>query len=336
MIYLIIAGISGAFFSNVLIKSKYDKIIKRFEEHSLNEGTFNIDYSNIIRVVSPSLVTIGDQSEKLLQNKYFNNNVTGVVIDKKGNILTNYSIVKNFEKIFIKLPSEESETFEGNIVIKDENIDLAIINIKYTGELKPIKFANTYSIKEGQGIAVLGNSIGDSNIENISPGIITSTHEKIVTTDKEFSLLQINAPIGIRNTGGAISNSNGELIGIASLSLTKGNGNVGFYYGANLEEIESLINSTNVLKNLLGIIEGGVLGADDDFRGFYVQELDKYGNAYKAGIKPTDIIVEMDKNEVVTLDDISSILKSKKNGDILNCKILSNGEIKAMEIKISD
>lgn len=336
IIYLIIAGVSGAFFSDAFIKFKYDKIIQQFQDQNLNDGILSLNYSNIINTVSPSLVTISDEPEKLLENKYFDNNITGIVIDDRGNIVTNYSIIKSFKKIFVKLSSEEKETFEGEIIVKNEHIDLAIINIKYRGELKPIKFGNTYSIKEGQNIVILGNSIGDSYIGNISPGIITSTHEKVIADNKELSLLQVNAPIGISNTGGAICNSNGELIGIASLNITKNNTNQGFYYGVQLEELKNIITSTNVLKNRLGIIDGGVLGDEEGFRGFYVQNLDKNGSLYKAGIKPTDIILEIDSYEVITLDDIRFILENKKKGDILDCKVLSNGKIKTMEIKISN
>lgn len=332
IIYLIIAGMSGAFFSNVFIKFKYEKILQRFREQSLNDSVLN--YTNIIKTVSPSLVTISDKSEKLLQNKYFDNNITGIVIDDRGNILTNYSVIKDFKNIFVKITSEDKKVFSGEIIMKNEYADLAIVNVKYTGELKSIKFANTYNIEEGQGIVVLGNSIGDSYIGSISPGVVTSTHEKIIVEDKEVSLLQISAPIGMSNTGGPICNSSGELIGIASLNITNSNTNKGFYYGIQIEELEGIITSTNVLKNVLGIIEGGILDDEEGYTGFYVEELDGCGNAYKAGIKPTDIILEIDSYKVMTLDDIRFVLKDKKKGDILKCKVLSRGEIKTVEIKI--
>ncbi len=337
IIYLIIAGMSGAFFSNVFIKFKYEKILQRFQEQSFNNDSV-LNYTNIIKTVSPSLVTISDKSEKLLQNKYFDNNITGIVIDNNGNILTNYSVIKDFKNIFVKITSEEKKVFPGEIIMKNEYLDLAIVNVKYSGELKSIKFANTYNIEEGQGIVVLGNSIGDSYIGSISPGVVTSTHEKIIVEDenKEVSLLQISAPIGISNTGGPICNSSGEVIGIASLNITNSNINKGFYYGVQIEELESIITSTNVLKNILGVIEGGILDDEEGDRGFYVQELDRYGNAYKAGIKPTDIILEIDSYKVMALDDIRFVLKDKKKGDILKCKVLSSGEIKIIEIKISN
>lgn len=336
MVYMIIAGVSGAFFSNAFMKIKYDKIIQELREHNTNGGTNSLNYSNIIKNVSPSLVTISDESEKLLKNKYFDNNITGVIIDSKGNIVTSYSVIKNFKNIFVKLPLEDKEILKGEVIIKNEYMDFAIINIKYLGELKPIKFASTYNIEVGEDIVILGNPVGDSYIGNISPGVVTSVHERLVSGNKEFELLQVSAPIGNSNTAGAICNDKGELVGIASLELTQKSINRGFYYGVKAEEVRRTIASTNVLKNILGIVEGGILGGLEGYRGFYVEELDKYGSAYKAGIKPTDIILEIDSYEVMTLEDVKSILQNREVGDIIRCKILTGGEVKDIEIQISN
>ena len=96
-----------------------------------------------------------------------------------------------------------------------------------------------------------------------------------------------------------------------------------------------MINSTNAFKRILGIIEGGVVTDEArDFAGFYIQELDKYGNAYLAGVKPTDIIIDIDGYEVVNADELIQLLQDKKKDDILHCKILSDGEMKSIDIKM--
>ena len=102
-----------------------------------------------------------------------------------------------------------------------------------------------------------------------------------------------------------------------------------------MEELQDMINSTNAFKRILGIIEGGVV-ADEarDFTGFYIQELDKNGSAYLAGIKPTDIIIEVDGYEVFNVDELIQLLQDKKKDDILHCKVLSDGEMKRVDIKI--
>ena len=295
-----------------------------------------LDYTKVIKEVSQSLVSISDSEEKLTEDEYFEGNTTGIIIDSSGVILTNYSSIKEKSKIYVKLPSVAAMPIEARILVEDEDRNLAIIKIEFDGELQAIKIADPDSIKEGQGIVVLGNAIGDEYIGSSIPGIITSKNEKLnIEEGKSQSLLQINALINEKNTGGAICNSKGELVGIADLSITNERNEDGLYYGLQMEELQDMINSTNAFKRLLGIIDGGVVVDETrDFNGFYIQELDKNGNAYLAGIKPTDIIIEIDGYEVVNVDDLIQLLQDKKKDDILHCKVLSDGEMKHVDIKI--
>ena len=122
---------------------------------------------------------------------------------------------------------------------------------------------------------------------------------------------------------------------IADLSITNERNEYGLYYGLQIEEFKDIINSKNAFKRLLGIIDGGIVVDEvKDFSGLYIQELDKEGSAYLAGIKPTDIIIDVDGYKVENVDDLIQLLQSKKKDDILHCKVLSEGEMKNVDIKI--
>ena len=336
ILYVAIAGILGAIISNINIKSKYGGAIQQIREIKESTDMVILDYTKIIKEVSPSLVSISDSAEKLNEDQYFEGNVTGVIIDSSGIILTNYSGIKGKRDIYVKLSSVAATPIKAQILLENEARNLAIIKIEFDGELQPIKIADSDSIKEGQGIVVLGNAIGDDYIGSSIPGVITSKNEKITIEDgKEQSLLQINAPINEKNTGGAICNSNGELVGIADLSITNERNEDGLYYGLQMEEFKDIINSTNAFKRFLGIIDGGIVVDEvKGFSGLYIQELDKAGSAYLAGIKPTDIIIEVDGYNVENADDLIQLLQNKKKDDILHCKVLSEGEMKSVDIKI--
>ena len=336
ILYVAIAGILGAIISNINIKSKYGGAIQQIREIKESTDMVILDYTKIIKEVSPSLVSISDSAEKLNEDQYFEGNVTGVIIDSSGIILTNYSGIKGKSDIYVKLSSVAATPIKAQILLENEARNLAIIKIEFDGELQPIKIADSDSIKEGQGIVVLGNAIGDDYIGSSIPGVITSKNEKITIEDgKEQSLLQINAPINEKNTGGAICNSNGELVGIADLSITNERNEDGLYYGLQMEEFKDIINSTNAFKRFLGIIDGGIVVDEvKGFSGLYIQELDKAGSAYLAGIKPTDIIIEVDGYNVENADDLIQLLQNKKKDDILHCKVLSEGEMKNVDIKI--
>jgi serine protease Do len=335
ILYLVTASFLGAIISGINVKNKYGEVMQQVKELSDNADNVILDYTKVINEVSPSLVTISDDEDKLNNNSYFDGNVTGIIIDDSGIILTNYSTIKGKSDIYVKLSSVASRPIKAQILIEDESIDLAVIKIEFDGELKPIKLADSNTIKEGQVIVVLGNAIGDEYIGSSIPGIITSKNEKWDLDGKKYSLLQISAPIDEKNTGGAICNSKGELVGIAHLSITNEKNESGLYYGLQMKELQEMINSTNRFKSLLGIVEGGiVVDKERGFSGFYIQELSKGGSAYMAGIKPTDIIVEIDDHEIVEADDIIVVLQDKQKDDILHCKVLSDGEMKYVDIKI--
>lgn len=336
ILYVVIAGFLGSILANISIRNKYGGAMQQIKEIKESADMVILDYTKVIKEVSQSLVSISDSEEKLTEDEYFEGNTTGIIIDSSGVILTNYSSIKEKSKIYVKLPSVAAMPIEARILVEDEDRNLAIIKIEFDGELQAIKIADPDSIKEGQGIVVLGNAIGDEYIGSSIPGIITSKNEKLnIEEGKSQSLLQINALINEKNTGGAICNSKGELVGIADLSITNERNEDGLYYGLQMEELQDMINSTNAFKRLLGIIDGGVVVDETRyFNGFYIQELDKNGNAYLAGIKPTDIIIEIDGYEVVNVDDLIQLLQDKKKDDILHCKVLSDGEMKHVDIKI--
>ena len=336
ILYVAIAGFLGSIIANISIKNKYGGAIQQIKEIKESADMVILDYTKVIKEVSQSLVSISDSKEKLTEDEYFEGNATGVIIESSGIILTNYSAIKDKSNIYVKLSSAAAMPIEANILVENEDRNLAIIKIEFDGELQAIKIADSDSIREGQGIVVLGNAIGDEYIGSSIPGIITSRNEKLnIGEGKSQSLLQINALINEKNTGGAICNSKGELFGIADLTITNERNEDGLYYGIQMEELQDMINSTNAFKRILGIIEGGVVTDEArDFAGFYIQELDKYGNAYLAGVKPTDIIIDIDRYEVVNADELIQLLQDKKKDDILHCKILSDGEMKSIDIKM--
>lgn len=331
--YFIIASVAGAIFSNIMLDIKYGNVIGKVKNFA-NNNMIITDYTKIIDIISPSIVTIGSSAEA--DSNEIEDNTTGIILDKTGDILTSYSFINNLENIFVKLPNSDLEPVRAKLIVKNEDIDLAIIKVKTDEELMPVKFADEDDLIIGQSIAVLGNTYGNDNVDTISPGIITSIVENTNIGGTSYQLLQISAPINKKNAGGPICNSKGEVIGLASYSLSQTNKDSGFYYGIQIKDLQVVINSTNAFKSVLGVNEGGIIAdKSTEYKGFYVQDLDKEGNAYKAGIKPTDIILELDNTPIVTIDDATVTLQNKKYGEILKCKVLREGIIEEIDVKIN-
>lgn len=332
---LIIAGLSGALFSILVIENKYKDLVNELND-KLEKSTITLEYSGLIEKVKQSLVTISDSEVNLTQNKYFDSNTTGVIIESNGKILTNYSKIKNFKNIYVKLPSVGAKPVKAEIVVANENMDIALIQVNCDEELIPIKFVMKSDIVEGEKIFLISNSTSSDYIDNIIPGIITATNRSINTNNIKYKVLEINTPITAMNTGGIISNINGEIIGIASYKITNEMNQNGLYYALDFSSLEEVVSSTNEIKDILGISEGGFINSDkwNNVGGFYIAAINQERGSYKSGLRPTDIIFEMDGKKIMSITQMSEILKNKFPGDTLKCKVMRSGEVKDLEIKI--
>lgn len=336
LILLSIAILSGVLFSKLIIEYKYRSLLNEMNSNLENDYVV-LEYSKLIDKVKQSLVTISDSEDNLTQNKYFDSNATGVIIESNGKILTNYSKVKDLSNIYVKIPSIGSKPVKAELIIENENIDIAIIQVNCDEELIPIKFASESDIIEGQRVALISNSTSDDYIDNIIPGVVTATNRSI-NINNNYKLLEINTPITPANTGGIISNINGELIGIASYKVTNDMKQNGLYYAIDLSSLKEIASSTNEIKEILGVSEGGFINGEEwpNVVGFYIAAIKQDRSLYKSGLRPTDIIVEIDGQKISSLSQISVILKSKVSGDTLKCKVMRSGEVKDIEIKIDN
>lgn len=321
--------------SNVSLIRKYNKIMEQRNKINLKVGSEVFEYDKITHQISESIVAISNEESKLTKNSYFEPNLTGVILSEEGTILTNYSKIKDFKDIYVKLPSSGSMPIKASLVGISEDVDVAIIKIYYKGKLSPIKIANEDEVIEGQEIAVLSNSIGNEYIERVIPGIITSTHQTIKDkSDREHRLLEISSLINENNTGGAICNSKGELIGLASVDITNKKNQQGLYYAIDLRELQKISQVTDVFKSKLGISGGLIEDPKSRLKGFYVENVKESGVAYNAGIRATDIIIQLDGVDILTVNDLSNIMINKKAGEKVLCKIVNNGNIKELELLI--
>lgn len=339
LLFLGLAGVIGIFFSRIIMEIKYDKVIKQFEENEKNISDTIVNYKEIIKLVSESLVSISGSSEKLISNTYYNENSTGIILNEEGVILSNFSKIKDLENIYVKLSAKGAPPIKAELIGIDKDIDIAIIKIDCEWKLTPIKIASINDVSVGQNIAILANAIGDEYIGSINPGILTAINKKYISSkmNKEYRIIETNAPINNENTGGAVVNSKGELIGVASLDITNKNKKESLFYIVELSELKKIINSITEFKSRLGLTNGSIVrDENNEVKGFYVENVDKNGSAYKGGIKPTDIIFEIEGNSIENLDDMRNVLKDKKAGDIISCKVMRNYQIENLSIVLGE
>ena len=320
----------------IFFNYKYKELLNN--NNNIDSYNINKIYYNAIDNVKNSLVTVGGSKESLKENIYVDGNVTGIIIEDSGKIITNYSMIKNLKDIYVKLSFVNSEPIKGEIIFINEDIDIAIIKVNSKETLTPIKVAPSNEIIEGENILLISNSTSDEYIDNLVPGIITSSNRKLEVNNKKYNLIEVNTPINKFNTGGIISNLKGELIGIASRKITDHMNIEGLYYSIDLSSVEKIINYTNEIKYILGIAKGEFIevNASENYNGIYVTKVNENGDSYKSGLRPTDIIIEVDDKKFNDIREVSEMVKNKRNGDTVTCKVMRSGEIIEMDIILSN
>lgn len=276
---------------------------------------------------------------------------SGIIMSEDGYILTNnhvvstsssesYYQVSDATKVTVTLFNDETE-YEAKIVGKDEQTDLAVIKIEKTG-LTKAEFADSDSIKVGEFAMAVGNPLGMQS--SIACGVVSAVNREVTDTDgKKFTLIQTDAAINSGNSGGALVNGEGKVIGINTLKLSgTGIEGMGFAIPINstTEITSQLIQYSKVKRPYIGIS-----GIDLDEKtaknynlveGVYIKSIDDFSAAEKAGLKAGDVIIEAEGKKITKMDELNEIKNKHQIGDELKIKINRNGEKKDLTITLGE
>ena len=266
---------------------------------------------------------------------------SGIIISEDGYILTNNHIVattssdsfyqvSEANKVTVTLYDDKTE-YEAKIIGKDEQTDLAVIKIDKTG-LTKAEFADSDSIKVGEFAMAVGNPLGMQS--SITCGVISAVNREVTDTDnKTFKLIQTDAAINSGNSGGALVNSEGKVIGVNTLKLS-GTGIEGMGFAIPINSTssitEQLIQYSKVKRPYIGIggvdLDEKIAKAHNLVVGIYVKTIEDFSAAEKAGLKVGDVIIEVDGKKVTKMDELNEIKNSKNIGDELKLKVNRNNK----------
>ena len=309
--------------------------------------------------ILPSIVGIKIEYNVTSMFSIFGNNQTstatatgsGIIISDDGYILTNNHVVSSSEeesyyqvseatKITVTLFDDDTE-YEAKIVGTDEETDLAVIKIDKTG-LTKAEFADSDSIKVGEFAMAVGNPMGMDS--TVTCGIVSAVNREVTDSDgKTYTLIQTDAAINAGNSGGALVNSEGKVIGINTLKLEgEGIEGLGFAIPINstTDITSQLIEYSKVKRPYIGLT-----GMDLDEEtakkynlvvGIYVKSIEDFSSAEKAGIKPGDVIIEADGTKVSTMDDLNKIKNSHKIGDEMKIKVNRDGQERELTVTLGE
>ena len=278
---------------------------------------------------------------------------SGIIISEDGYILTNNHVVSSSSsesnsyyqiseatKVTVTLFNDETE-YEAKIVGQDEQTDLAVIKIEKTG-LTKAEFADSDDVKVGEFAMAVGNPVNMTS--TVTTGIVSAVNRKITDSDgKTYTCIQTDAAINSGNSGGALVNAQGKVIGINTLKLSgSGIEGIGFAIPINstTDITSQLIQYSKVKRPFIGIS-----GIDLDettakkynlVTGVYVKSVEDFSSAEKGGLKSGDVIIEADGKTIKSMDELNEIKNSHQIGDEMKLKINRDGKEKEITLTLGD
>ena len=263
---------------------------------------------------------------------------SGVVIDEKGLIITNHHVIEGTTDV--RVIFEDGRMYEATIIGSDRLTDIGVVKIE-NENLSPINFGNSEAILVGDLAVAIGHPLTLGAAPTVTTGVISALDRRLDVGSESmndavtlFGLIQTDAPITRGSSGGALLNQKGELIGITTAIATADVGaeGLGFAVPINLALgiVEDILDDGKVLHAFLGILGAQYFEVADDgariFSGVVIEEL--YGPANdiyaigKAGALPGDVIKKINDINITTLDQLITILRSKRAGDRITVEIL--------------
>ena len=281
---------------------------------------------------------------------------SGIIISDDGYILTNNHVVDSSSSssysyydlseatsIKVKLNSDiygSDSVFDAKIVGKDSQTDLAVLKIDKSG-LTAAEFADSDQAVVGEFVMAVGSPLGLDT--TVTTGIISAVNREVESDGNKFVCIQTDAAINSGNSGGALVNSEGKVIGINTLKVSgSGVEGIGFAIPINstLDIIDELIEHNKVIRPYIGItgldLDEETAEKNNLVLGIYVKDVQTFSPAEKAGFKIGDVIIKAEGKDIKTMDELNDIKNSHKVGDTITITVNRNGEEKELSVKLEE
>ena len=266
---------------------------------------------------------------------------SGVIVSSDGYIITNFHVIENASEI--EITTNDNKTFVAEIIGSDENSDIAVLKISGNNSFPYIRFADSDQTKIGEWVLAVGNPFNLTS--TVTAGIISAKSRDLNDYDsKNQSFIQTDAAVNSGNSGGALVNINGDLIGINTAIQSNNAGFIGYSFAvpSNIARkiYEDILEFGDVQRGLLGVT-GQSLNAElsnelelSITEGFYVNSTDESMGAHLAGIKQGDVIIKINDVDIRKFSDLTGYLNSKRPGDILDVVINRKSITKKLKVNL--
>jgi Do/DeqQ family serine protease len=264
---------------------------------------------------------------------------SGVIIDKRGYVLTNFHVIRGADSVTVKLSSKQE--LQGRIVGTDAKTDLAIIRFQPEGDLRVAVLGDSDTLRVGEWAIAIGNPFGLD--QTVTVGVVSATGRSEVGIATYENFIQTDASINPGNSGGPLVNLKGEVIGINTAIVATGQG-IGFAIPANMVKrvISQLIDRGKVTRGWIGVSLqplttelAQALGLDST-RGAIVSRVHPGSPADTAGLQPNDVIVKFGGTVVDDYHHLQRLSSDAEPNTTVPLDIVRKREHKTLTLKIAE
>lgn len=368
IIFGLISGLIGSYFGNSLyasrnsedIENNKEAVVENVDKNKTNESVVTEQATTTTNVAKQNLHSVVGITTNTILRDFFNQEVeagalgSGFIVDKSGYIVTNDHVIASAKSRGgysggvdyaddISVLLDDGTKLPAKVVWSDSTLDLAILKVDTDRELTPVKLGDSEKLTIGEPAIAIGNPLSIDFHGTVTAGVVSGLNRTVpVASGFDISLIQTDASINQGNSGGPLFNSKGEVIGINTLKISKGEG-LGFSIPINIIKpiLAQIEKNGTYEKPTLGISSVSIEYYEQVMqtkapvdKGAYITHVYENSSAEKAGLKINDIIVKMGDVDIEDISDIQKEMYNYKIGDEVNIEYYRDGEKQETKIKL--
>ncbi|NUY82096.1 trypsin-like peptidase domain-containing protein [Flavobacterium sp. MAH-1] len=264
---------------------------------------------------------------------------SGVIISEDGYIVTNNHVIKDASELEVTLNNRKS--YKAKLIGTDAKMDIALLKIDADDKLPYTTFANSDNIKVGEWVLAVGNPY---NLTSTVTAGIVSAKARNLSGDGLQSFIQTDAAVNPGNSGGALVNTSGELVGINTMISSMTGSYVGYSFAvpSNIARkiVEDILEFGNTQRAIMGV-QGTELNSQvskelnlNRTQGFYIGSVNKNSGAEKAGLKKGDVITKLDDHDIYSFADFNGVISTKRPNDVVNVTFIRDAKTYSASVKL--
>ena len=269
---------------------------------------------------------------------------SGFIISEDGYIITNYHVIEGASSI--KVTTYSGDSYDATVVGYDESNDIAVLKVNATG-LSPAVIGDSDNMNVGDSVVAIGNPLGELTFSLTSGAVSALNREVTLSNGVTMDLIQTDCAINSGNSGGALFNMYGEVVGITNAKYSSSSNseasidNIGFAIPMNrvYDIVKSIIEKGYIAKPYIGVSAADVSAETQAYglpEGAAIKSVSEDGPAAKAGLQVNDIVTKVGDRKITCANDLVDAVSEASSGDVLKMTVYRSGSTVEIEVTVGE